>query len=319
MKFRFFVQSLALLIFGALFCSLSIAQFNFFECAKNPNNCKIIDKPSADKTTPTPATGSSAQSATRQTKIEVSNLPEPTALAKPIIYANRKALVIGNDQYKNVSELKNAVSDAKSIADGLTQVGYLVTLKTNLDDKGMKLALRNFKLQVDPGDEVAFFYAGHGVQFGQSNYLLPIDIIGDNEDQVKDESMPLERLLNDMAERRAKFTLAMIDACRDNPFKSAGRSLSISRGLAPTTAATGQMIVFSAGNGQQALDSLGASDPVKNGLFTRIFVKEMQKPGLSINNIVRNVRTQVAELAKSVGRDQVPSIYDQVIGEFYFK
>ena len=83
--------------------------------------------------------------------------------------------------------------------------------------------------------------------------------------------------------------------------------------------ANGQMIIFSAGAGQQALDKLGPNDKEKNGLFTRVFIKEMQKSGVSIDRVVRNVRTQVVDLAKSVKHDQVPAIYDQVIGEFYFK
>ena len=96
------------------------------------------------------------------------------------------------------------------------------------------------------------------------------------------------QLLDDMNEKGAKFTLAMIDACRDNPFKGSGRSALGGRGLAPTTAATGQMIVFSAGSGQQALDKLGPSDRSKNGLFTRVFVKEMQKSlGLRLKQVLR--------------------------------
>ena len=121
-----------------------------------------------------------------------------------------------------------------------------------------------------------------------------------------------------MSDKKAKFTLAMIDACRDNPFKTAGRAIG-GRGMAPTTAATGQMVVFSAGTGQQALDRLGNNDRDKNGVFTRTFLKEMQKSGTSIDRIVKNVRNEVAELAKSVGHEQVPAIYDQVLGEFYFK
>ena len=110
----------------------------------------------------------------------------------------------------------------------------------------------------------------------------------------------------------------MIDACRDNPFKSSGRAIG-GRGLAPTTAATGQMVIFSAGTGQQALDKLGNTDKNKNGLFTRVFVQEMQKPNLSVDRVIKNVRNKVAELAKTVGHEQVPAIYDQVLGDFYFK
>ena len=122
-----------------------------------------------------------------------------------------------------------------------------------------------------------------------------------------------------MSDKKAKFTLAMIDACRDNPFKSIGRSVGGgTRGLAPTSAATGQMVVFSAGTGQQALDKLGPNDTSKNGVFTRVFLQQMQVPGVSIDKLVRNVRVEVVNLARSIGHEQVPAIYDQVIGEFYF-
>jgi hypothetical protein len=231
----------------------------------------------------------------------------------------RKALVIGNDGYRFVPKLQNAIEDAKALAESLAKVGYSVTLKTDLTEKDMKAALRVFKGLVNPGDEVAIFYAGHGVQLGAANYLLPVDVGGDNEEQVRDEAIPLQRILDDMSEKKAKFTLAMLDACRDNPFKGQGRSVGgNTRGLAPTSAATGQMVVFSAGTGQQALDRLGPADKNRNGLFTRVFLREMQKPGVSIDKIVRNVRTEVVNLAKTIGHDQVPAIYDQVVGDFFF-
>jgi hypothetical protein len=241
-----------------------------------------------------------------------------TAYSLLPITTNRRALVIGNDTYKSVPKLANAREDARTIASNLTSSGYQVTLKLDVTEKEMKAALRTFAGQVQGGDEVLFFFAGHGVQLGATNYLLPTDIVGDSEAQVKDEAIQLQRVLDDMSEKKAKFTLAMVDACRDNPFKSTGRAIG-GRGLAPTTAATGQMVIFSAGTGQQALDKLNSSDKNKNGLFTRVFAQEMQKPNLTIDRVVKNVRNQVAQLAKSVGHEQVPAIYDQVLGDFYFK
>ena len=242
-----------------------------------------------------------------------------TAPALPI-FANRKALVIGNDGYKFVNKLLNAKEDANAMAENLTKVGYKVTLKVDQTEKEMKAALRGFKSQVEAGDEVAIFYAGHGVQLANTNYLLPIDVAGEGEEQIKDEAISLQRILDDMSDKKVKFTLAMIDACRDNPFKGSGRSIGGgARGLAPTTAATGQMVVFSAGTGQQALDKLGPNDKDKNGLFTRLFIKEMQKSGITIDQLVRNVRNEVVTTAKSIGHEQVPAIYDQVVGEFYFR
>ena len=241
-----------------------------------------------------------------------------TPSAPAALVANRRALVIGNDSYIAAPKLDNAREDARTIAANLRAVGYQVTLKLDLNEKEMKSALRTFASQVQGGDEVMFFFAGHGVQLGSTNYLLPTDIVGDNEAQVRDEAIQLQRILDDMSEKKAKFTLAMIDACRDNPFKTSGRAIG-GRGLAPTTAATGQMVIFSAGTGQQALDRLSATDKSKNGLFTRVFAQEMQVPNVSIDRVIKNVRNQVAELAKSVGHEQVPAIYDQVLGDFYFK
>ena len=250
---------------------------------------------------------------------QTSQPSQPTTLLPSLpTMANRRALVIGNDTYKSVTKLANAREDARTIATNLTSVGFQVTLKLDVTEKEMKAALRTFAGQVQGGDEVLFFFAGHGVQLGATNYLLPTDIVGDSEAQVKDEAIQLQRVLDDMSEKKAKFTLAMVDACRDNPFKSTGRAIG-GRGLAPTTAATGQMVIFSAGTGQQALDKLNNADKNKNGLFTRVFAQEMQKPNLTIDRVVKNVRNQVAQLAKSVGHDQVPAIYDQVLGDFYFK
>ncbi|WP_100172696.1 caspase family protein [Limnohabitans sp. 15K] len=249
---------------------------------------------------------------------ELAAAPAPVAAKEPVTYANRKALVIGNDLYKHVSKLNNAAADAEAMAKSLESVGYKVFKHLNLDEKKFKQAVRDFRQNLTGGDEVLFFYAGHGVQLGNANYLLPIDVQGDHEDQVKDDAILLQKVLDDLEEKKTKFALAVIDACRDNPFKGKGRAVG-GRGLAPTSAATGQMIMFSAGSGQQALDRLGDNDKEKNGLFTRIFVKEMTKPGLSVDRVLRNVRTEVVRLARSVGHEQTPALYDQAIGEFYFK
>jgi uncharacterized caspase-like protein len=229
----------------------------------------------------------------------------------------KKAIVIGNDTYTTIPKLKNARADAKALGQTLSRLGYTVTTHIDQDEKGMKRALRDFMRTVSGGDEVVFFYAGHGVQIAGVNYLLPIDLRADDERTVRDEAISLQRVLDDMSEAKARLTVAIIDACRDNPFSGSGRSIG-GRGLSPTTAATGQVILFSAGSGQQALDSVGPSDPSKNGLFTRTLLKHINRPGETIDRVMRIVRNEVALTAKSVGHEQVPALYDQVIGDFYF-
>ena len=236
----------------------------------------------------------------------------------PANMAYRKAFVVGIDSYQHISKLLTAREDARSMASALGGAGFAVSLHLDLGEKDLRAAWRRFTEQVEGGDEVAVFFAGHGVQVGGLNYLIPADVAGESERQLRDDSIPLQRILDDMSERKAKLTLAVIDACRDNPFRMAGRNAGASsRGLAPTTAATGQMVIFSAGAGQKALDNLGPSDKIPNGVFTRVFVQELKQRGLSIDALARRTRSEVVKLARSIGHEQVPAIYDQVVGEFF--
>ncbi len=232
--------------------------------------------------------------------------------------ARRLALVVGNDSYKNVAPLKNARSDAKAIADVLKGLGFDVTMKQDLTLTALKAALREFKARVNGGDEVIFYFSGHGVQFDGTNYLVPIDIVAENEQQVADDAVPLQRVLDDLRDQKARFALAIVDACRDNPFKGAGRAIG-GRGLAPVMAANGQMVLYSAGAGQAALDRLGPNDNDPNGVFTRVLIKQIQRPGVPVDRMLKTVRDEVVSLAKSAHHEQVPALYDQSIGEFYLK
>lgn len=331
-----FVSSVCIGMLGLLFCGNGGAQVNFFECAKNPQKCRTASSSLASeaRTSSSESDRAKIEEELRQkitaelergekeriqTKVENAALPKST-IDKSIRIETlpyKKALVIGNDTYEFVSKLQNARADAQAMAKSLSNLGYHVTLRTDLSERSLRAAIRQFKETVNSGDEVLFFYAGHGLQLAGTNYLLPTDIKGDSEDQVKDEALQLQRLLDDMSEKNAKFTLALIDACRDNPFPRRGRAIG-GRGLAPTMAASGQMIIFSAGSGQQALDKLGPGDKSPNGLFTRLLLDEMYAPGTRVDNVVREVRKKVVEAARSIGHEQVPAIYDQVVGDFYF-
>jgi hypothetical protein len=231
--------------------------------------------------------------------------------------ARRLALVIGNDSYQHADPLTNARADARAVADALKATDFKVTLKQDVTQQAMKAAIRTFKNEVAGGDEVIFYYAGHGVQLEGNNYMIPVDTAGENPDQLKDDSISLQRVLDDMQDQKARFTLAIIDACRDNPFRSNGRALR-TRGLAPVMAADGQAVLYSAGAGQEALDNLGPRDRDPNGVFTRVLIREMKMPGLSFDQVIHDVRNQVVQLARSVDHTQTPGYYSQFTGDFYF-
>jgi hypothetical protein len=242
--------------------------------------------------------------------------------APPVVFASRKALIFGNDSYKYATKLENARQDASSMAAELKVFGYDVTLRLDQSQKEMQATLRDFREKVNEGDEVLFFFSGHAVEIDGKNFLTPIDTVGVSPSQLADDSIDLKvGVLEPLSRKKVKLTLALIDACRDNPFlkTSSTRNFNGARGLAPTTPAVGQLIVYSAGSGQTALDRLGPNDPSKNGLFTRVFLQEMKKVDLPIDRVIKNVRTEVVRLAKTIGHEQVPAIYDEVVGDFYFK
>jgi hypothetical protein len=243
---------------------------------------------------------------------------EARTVEKLSVQPTRYGLVIGNAQYREVDRLENSVTDAQAFSDSLTELGFTVSSFYNVTQRDLLTSIREFENKLRGGDEVVFYYAGHGVQIGNTNYLLPVDVGNSSASQIRDQSVALQTILDRLSEKDVKFALAVIDACRDDPFKGTGRAIG-SRGLAPTTAATGQMIIFSAGAGQQALDKLNDKDRNPNGVFTRVFLKEMKKPGVTVNSILRTVRYEVFQMARSVGHDQVPAVYDQTIGEFYFR
>jgi len=253
---------------------------------------------------------------TRTPEASPSPGPPATLPATSAQAGHRLALVIGNDSYQHAEVLHNARADARAVAAVLRSLGFTVTLKQDVTYEQMKEAMRAFKSSVSGGDEVVFYYSGHGVQFGGSNYLIAVDLAPQSEAQVADDSVGLQRVLDDLSEQKARFALAIIDACRDDPFKGTGRAIG-KRGLAMQSA-SGQMVMYSAGAGQEALDRLGANDHDPNGVFTRVLIKEITRPGLTASQLLKSVSSQVIELAKSVNHVQVPALYDESIGDYYF-
>jgi len=234
------------------------------------------------------------------------------------VQAKRVALVIGNDNYLAVSKLQKAGNDANAMARELRNAGFAVQLHQNLNYRATVRAVESFTQGIQGGDEVVVFYAGHGVQIKNGSYLLPTDIEVKSESEVEKTAYDLLTLTEKLAEAKPAFSLVIVDACRDNPLKSKGRSIGNARGLSAIEAPKGQMIVYSASRGQQALDRLLEKDPNPNSVFTRELITRMKVPGIKIEDLMRDVQNSVEELAKSVRHEQRPAIYNESRGNFYF-
>jgi hypothetical protein len=239
-------------------------------------------------------------------------------LAMVPAHAKRLALVMGNDNYQKVSKLQKAGNDADAMAQELRVAGFEVSLFRDLDYRGMVKATEALYDQIQGGDEVVVFFAGHGVQIKSGNFLLPTDIEATTESAVERTSYSLNDLTERLEAAKAAFSLVMIDACRDNPLKSKGRSVGNARGMSPPDPPKGQMVVYSASRGEQALDRLSDDDMNPNSVFTREFVAHMRKPGVRVEDLVREIQVSVEKLAASVGHKQRPALYNEVHGNFYF-
>ena len=233
-------------------------------------------------------------------------------------YAKRLALVMGNDNYTNVSKLQKAGNDAEAMARELNAAGFKVNLQRDLSYRGMVKAIESFSADITGGDEVVVFYAGHGVQIKAGSYLLPTDIEVESESQIEKTSYGLNDLIEKLAETKPAFTLVMVDACRDNPMKAKGRAVGNARGLNAPEPPKGQIVVYSASRGQQALDRLSDSDTNPNGVFTREFIARMRTPGIKIEELMRVVQDSVESLAQTVRHEQRPAVYNESRGNFYF-
>ncbi len=236
----------------------------------------------------------------------------------PHAIAARLALVVGNDTYSKIDHLVNARNDARAMSRELKAAGFDVTQLVDANYRDMVGTLGKFVQRVKAGDEVVFFFSGHGVQIKSGSYLLPVDINGDTEALIERTALALDDAMDQIKQAKPRFTLVLVDACRSNPFKTAGRNIGDARGLKPPEPPKGQMVVFSAGRGQGALDRLRKNDTNPNGLFTREFIAQMRSKGVSIEQLVREVQDSVERQAASIGHKQRPALYNESRGNFYF-
>ncbi|MGE9008992.1 caspase family protein [Leptospira interrogans] len=244
------------------------------------------------------------------------------AFAAPAYAEKRVALVIGNNDYRNVPKLQKAVNDARTMGDTLKQLGFTVMVAENQTRQAFSHSLLAFDKAVSKGDTAFFFYAGHGFEIAGQNFLLPTDVPAATEGQeelVRDASILADRIIERLQNKGARTAILVFDACRNNPFERSGtRAVAGGGGLAPMTQLPeGVFSIFSAGPRQTALDRLSNDDANPNSVFTRTFTKELTEPGVNLVQVAQRTRRLVAELAKTVRHTQVPVYFDQMVDDVF--
>ncbi len=220
---------------------------------------------------------------------------------------SRVALVIGNSNYAS-APLKNPVNDANAVAGALRQLGFDVIARTDVDLRAMQQAVREFSRKIQNGAVGLFYYAGHGMQTGGRNFLIPIGAQIEAEGDVVLEGLDLNSVLEQMGGAQNRLNIVILDACRNNPFTRSFRSAS--QGLAQVNAPAGTFIAYATAPGQTASDGKG-----QNGLYTQELLANMRAPGLPIEEVFKRVRVGVKQQSGGV---QIPWDASSLEGSFFF-
>jgi uncharacterized caspase-like protein len=247
--------------------------------------------------------------------------PAPSPSPRPVVAATpsgpRVALVIGNGKYRAMAELPNPANDARDIADALRELGFRVIEGYDLDSAGMRAKIAEFGAAMPGAGTTLFFYAGHGIQVGGQNYLVPTDAKFERPSALDVEAVRVSTILSDM-EAEKRVNLVFLDACRDNPLSrslaqafGATRSAAIGQGLAQVNAGIGTLITFATSPDRTALDGTGRNSP-----FTAALLKHIRTPDIEIRTLLTRVR---ADVIRETNERQIPWDHSSLTGEFYFK
>jgi uncharacterized caspase-like protein len=234
--------------------------------------------------------------------------------------ARRVALVVGIGYETAASpRLPNAVRDGEDMAVALAAAGFEVVRPHSGELAALLDALERFYARAQGATAALFYFAGHGIQFENVNYLVPEDAQLRSETRLKQETIALQDIITSL-ERRNVLTLIFLDACRNNPLaeelqrKSAGtsRSAVVSRGLAPMTVRNPDtLLVFAAAPGKEASDGVGSNSP-----FTAAMLRNIAEPGVEIELMMKRVTRDVVQ---ETGGEQVPERLSRLTSEFVFK
>jgi hypothetical protein len=220
----------------------------------------------------------------------------------------RYALVIGNSNY-SIGTLRNPQNDAKAMAATLQSLGFEVAVYFNLGQEEMKTRIREFGDKITANKGVGlFFYAGHGLQVGGENYIIPVDAHIAKFEDIENEAVNLNRITGEMAYAKNDLNIIILDACRNNPF--AGEE-SGGKGLASTPTPSGSFLAFATAPGSVAADGTG-----NNGLYTQEILKAIVVPNTPIEDIFKEVRRNVYKLSN---QQQTPWENSSIFDDFYFK
>ncbi|MFC3180916.1 caspase family protein [Cypionkella sinensis] len=226
--------------------------------------------------------------------------------------AGRKlALVVGNQAYTQLPGLSTPVEDAQALSNALRNLGFEVTLLTDVGPAVFQAVLGTFAEQVDESDTVLFYYAGHAFQKDGINHLVPVNARLADARSLDTETWRLDDIAKALKGKTNQLLL-FVDACRDNPLPEAVRTVAEAGGLAQFDGGAGTFVAFATAPGQVAWDKTAGA---VNSPFTAALLAHITKPGQNISDLMIAVRNDVETATDG---KQTPWEQSSLREQFYF-
>ncbi len=227
----------------------------------------------------------------------------------------RVALVVGVSAYKHANTLPNTLNDAKDIAAALSRLGFEVETVKDPDRAALEASVRRLGDRARGADVALFYYAGHALEYGGQNWLVPVQADLHTERDLRFETLEVDAVMDQIV-GQARISLVMLDSCRDNPFRHAltgsFRDMPVGRGLAaPLTGASGTLVVYATAPGSVADDGGGPHSP-----FTAALLRHIEEPGVEIRELITRVRRDVRQ---ATGGRQTPWDSSSLEGQFFLR
>ncbi|QOY53013.1 SUMF1/EgtB/PvdO family nonheme iron enzyme [Candidatus Sulfurimonas baltica] len=219
--------------------------------------------------------------------------------------SQRVALIIGNNDYKDDNKLFNPVNDAQLLKSTLEKSGFFTIYLENATLKDINSGLDKFKKELSIDSVGLFYFAGHGIQVNGKNYLLPIDLDLQDENEIKYSALEVDKVVRLLKEVKNNTNIIILDACRNNYFEVKNH------GLAPFVNPDGLFVAYSTQAGQRALDG----DKNTNSPFALALANNINTQDVDIEALFKQVRSDV--YTQTNGK-QRPSTYSEILEPFYF-
>ncbi|MEM9538762.1 MAG: caspase family protein [Cyanobacteria bacterium P01_E01_bin.42] len=245
--------------------------------------------------------------------------------------ARNWAVCIGINEYSYLTSLRYATKDAEVMSDWLKgkakfEKVYLFTDDSPaIDDMSQPFPSqptyttlrtwvgRRFKQQEKPplsfGDNLWFFFSGHGKRYRDRDYLLLSDS-NSNAEHIEQTAISLDYITKYLCQSGAGNIILFIDACRESAKDGSGLELTHQQGIISIASCSPNELSYEI-------------EELQNGSFTHALLESLEIHGegncATIERLSHRLRTRVKEINRQYQKPtQTPHEVIQPASKYHF-